>query len=54
MTSGLYDSAPPSPPLPPGYSTAKTPDMVWWEAADLPTVEYIDVADLNIPPPHQI
>ena len=36
-----------------GYSNVNTPDMLWWDRAGLPNVEYIDVADLKIPPPSE-
>ena len=39
--------------LVPGYSNVNTPDMLWWDRANLPNVEYIDVADLNIPSPSE-
>ena len=32
-----------------GYSDVNIPDMLWW--ADLTNVDYIDVADLKLPPP---
>ena len=34
--------------LPAGYSAMRSPDMMWWERADLPNVEYIHVDDLNL------
>ena len=34
--------------LPAGYSAMKSPDMMWWERADLPNVEYIHVEDLDL------
>ena len=36
-----------------GYSNVNSPDMVWWEKAKLPNVEYIDVSELNIGPPSE-
>merc|ERR1712192_274412 len=39
--------------LPSGYSNVNSPDMVWWEKANLPNVEYIDVSELNIGPPSE-
>ena len=34
--------------LPAGYSAMRSPDMMWWERADLPNVEYIHVDDLDL------
>ena len=34
--------------LPAGYGAMKSPDMMWWERADLPNVEYIHVDDLDL------
>ena len=34
--------------LPRGYSAEKTPDMIWWETADMDNVEYIDMKQLNV------
>ena len=33
--------------LPAGYADMKSPDMLWWEKADLANVEYIQVHDLD-------
>ena len=35
--------------LPRGYSAMKSPDMMWWEIADMGnTLQYVDLAMLNI------
>ena len=34
--------------LPSGYAHMKSPDLMWWEKADLPNVEYIHVNDLDL------
>ena len=34
--------------LPRGYSTEKSPDMMWWERAAMSNVEYVDIELLNV------
>ena len=53
LPSGGENAHFPSVSLVSGYSNVNTPDMLWWDRAGLPNVEYIDVADLKIPPPSE-